>query len=123
MLDIPTPALLLDRLKFERNVARLKARLERLGVPLRPHMKTAKSVDILNLHTYDESAGLLNPFRPEDRDVIHRRVRAQLIIAARESGILAHAEESASRLLTELLARDGYRVEIRRPPVQVAPTG
>ncbi|HZG44926.1 MAG TPA: alanine racemase [Allosphingosinicella sp.] len=50
MLDkIPTPALLLDRPKFERNVARLKERLGRLGVPLRPHMKTAKSVDILRL--------------------------------------------------------------------------
>jgi D-serine deaminase-like pyridoxal phosphate-dependent protein len=50
MLDtIPTPALLLDRPKFQRNVARLKERLGRLGVPLRPHMKTAKSVDILRL--------------------------------------------------------------------------
>ncbi len=47
--DIPTPALLLDRPKFERNLNRLQERLERLGVPLRPHMKTAKSVDILRL--------------------------------------------------------------------------
>lgn len=45
--DIPTPALLLDLPRFDRNVARLKARLDGLGVPLRPHMKTAKSVDIL----------------------------------------------------------------------------
>jgi len=50
MLDnIPTPALLLDRPRFERNIKRLEARLARLGVPLRPHMKTAKSVDILRL--------------------------------------------------------------------------
>ena len=49
--DIPTPALLLDRPKFERNLARLKERLARLGVPLRPHMKTAKSVDVLHLMT------------------------------------------------------------------------
>jgi D-serine deaminase-like pyridoxal phosphate-dependent protein len=47
--DIPTPALLLDRAKLDRNIARLRARLEGLGVPLRPHMKTAKSVDILRL--------------------------------------------------------------------------
>jgi D-serine deaminase-like pyridoxal phosphate-dependent protein len=45
--DIPTPALLLDLQRFDRNVERLRARLDRLGVPLRPHMKTAKSVDIL----------------------------------------------------------------------------
>jgi D-serine deaminase-like pyridoxal phosphate-dependent protein len=49
MDDIPTPALLLDRPKLERNVERLRERLGRLGVPLRPHMKTAKSVDILRL--------------------------------------------------------------------------
>jgi len=47
--DIATPALLLDRPRFDRNVARLKGRLAGLGVPLRPHMKTAKSVDILRL--------------------------------------------------------------------------
>jgi hypothetical protein len=81
------------------------------------------SVDVLNVVTYDESAGLLNPFRAEDRDVIQRRVRSQLMTAARQSGILAHADESAAKMLTELLSRDGYVVEIRRPPVQVQPTG
>jgi D-serine deaminase-like pyridoxal phosphate-dependent protein len=53
MHDLQTPALLLDRAKFERNVARLKERLGRLGVPLRPHMKTAKSVDVLRLMAPD----------------------------------------------------------------------
>lgn len=47
--DIPTPALLLDRPKLERNITYLKARLDGLGVNLRPHMKTAKSVDVLRL--------------------------------------------------------------------------
>ena len=41
------------------------------------------SVDVLNVVTYDERAGLLNPFRAEDRDVISRRVRSQLMAAAR----------------------------------------
>lgn len=81
------------------------------------------SVDILNVVTYDESAGLLNPFRPEDRDIMQRRVRAQLMEAARQSGILSHADEGAARMLTELLAKDGYTVEIRRPPVMAQPTG
>ena len=81
------------------------------------------SVDILNVTTYDESAGLLNPFRPEDRDIMQRRVRSQLMEAARQSGILQHADEGAAKMLTELLSRDGYTVEVRRPPVQVAPTG
>lgn len=81
------------------------------------------SIDITNVTTYDERAGLLNPFRAEDRDVIQHRIRTQLMIAARQSGILEHANESAATVLTELLSRDGYTVEIRRPPVQRAPDG
>ena len=81
------------------------------------------SVDVLNVTTYDESAGLLNRFRPEDRDAIQRMVRAQLETAARQSGILAHADHSAARVLTELLAKDGHKVEIVRPMVQSRPTG
>ena len=47
MLDeVETPALVLDVAKLERNVARLTARLESLGVGLRPHVKTAKSIDV-----------------------------------------------------------------------------
>ena len=81
------------------------------------------SVDVLNVTTYDERSGLLNPFRPEDRDAIQRMVRAQLETAARQSGILTHADHSAARVLTELLARDGYRVEIVRPVIMNRPTG
>src|SRR5215203_2280211 len=61
-------------------------------------------VDVLGVKTYDERAGLLNPFRPEDRDAIQTLVREKLIVAARESGILVHADRSADRVLTELLA-------------------
>lgn len=81
------------------------------------------SVDVLNVTTYDERAGLLNPFRPEDRDAIQRRTRAQLMVAARQSGILEHADQSAARALQQLLGRDGFTVEIRHPVVQAAPGG
>ena len=81
------------------------------------------SVDVLDVTTYDERAGLLNPFRPEDRDAIQRMVRAQLGTAARNSGILTHADQSAVRVLTELLGKDGYRVEVVRPMVEHRPTG
>jgi D-serine deaminase-like pyridoxal phosphate-dependent protein len=46
LLDIQTPALVLDERKMMRNIARLDARMKALGVTLRPHMKTAKSVDV-----------------------------------------------------------------------------
>ena len=81
------------------------------------------SVDVLNVTTYDERAGLFNPFTPEDRDLIQRRIRGQLMAAARQSGILEHADQSAAKVLTELLARDGYTVEIRRPIMVSQPTG
>ncbi|MDX2192149.1 MAG: alanine racemase [Gemmatimonadales bacterium] len=41
-----TPCLLLDEPRMTRNLARLRARLDALGVALRPHLKTAKSVDV-----------------------------------------------------------------------------
>ena len=81
------------------------------------------SVDVLDVTTYDERAGLLNPFRPEDRDAIQRMVREKLMTTARESGILVHADRSADRALTELLAQDGYSVKIVRPMVINRPTG
>src|SRR2546421_9121923 len=43
---IETPALVLDAAKVERNVARLTARLQSLGVGFRPHVKTAKSIEV-----------------------------------------------------------------------------
>jgi D-serine deaminase-like pyridoxal phosphate-dependent protein len=43
---IETPALLLDVAKVDRNVARLRAHLASLGVAFRPHVKTAKSIEV-----------------------------------------------------------------------------
>ena len=80
-------------------------------------------VDVLDVTTYDERAGLLNPFRPEDRDAMHRLVREKLVSAAQESGILVHADRSADRALTVLLTQDGYTVKIVRPMVVKQPTG
>lgn len=46
LTEVGTPCLLLDRDRMDRNVARLRERLDRLGVALRPHLKTAKSADV-----------------------------------------------------------------------------
>ncbi|HPU52695.1 MAG TPA: alanine racemase [Burkholderiaceae bacterium] len=43
---LETPALLLDEPRMQANVARMLARLAALGVPLRPHVKTAKCVEV-----------------------------------------------------------------------------
>jgi D-serine deaminase-like pyridoxal phosphate-dependent protein len=47
--DLVTPALLLDRTKLARNIQRLAERAKALGVVLRPHLKTAKSIDVANI--------------------------------------------------------------------------
>lgn len=44
---LATPSLLLDDDRFERNLSRLAGHLAALGVPLRPHVKTAKSVPLI----------------------------------------------------------------------------
>ena len=44
--DLPTPALILDRAVLRRNLKRMSERLQQAGVTLRPHLKTAKSVQV-----------------------------------------------------------------------------
>jgi D-serine deaminase-like pyridoxal phosphate-dependent protein len=43
--ELDTPCLVLDRAKVAANAERLKSRLAKLGVPLRLHVKTAKSLE------------------------------------------------------------------------------
>ncbi|TPE52716.1 alanine racemase [Amaricoccus solimangrovi] len=42
----PTPCLVLDEARMNRNIARLHARLEGTGVVFRPHLKTAKCIEV-----------------------------------------------------------------------------
>src|SRR5262245_26270865 len=44
--DLPTPALILDRAILRRNLKRMSERLAKAGVMLRPHLKTAKSLQV-----------------------------------------------------------------------------
>ena len=43
---LETPCLVLERGKLERNLARMRDHLKKLGVGLRPHVKTAKSFEV-----------------------------------------------------------------------------
>lgn len=49
IFDLSTPALILDRPRLEANALRMKRKVEGLGIVLRPHVKTSKSIDVLNL--------------------------------------------------------------------------
>ena len=47
--DLPTPCLVLDRRILARNIERMSQAVGRLGVGLRPHLKTAKSIDVARM--------------------------------------------------------------------------
>jgi D-serine deaminase-like pyridoxal phosphate-dependent protein len=46
LAQLETPALLLDPVRMDRNIARMRERIRHHGVALRPHVKTNKSIDV-----------------------------------------------------------------------------
>jgi D-serine deaminase-like pyridoxal phosphate-dependent protein len=58
IFDLPTPCLVLDRAKLVRNIMRMAAAAERNGVTLRPHLKTAKSIDVARLVLEGQKGGI-----------------------------------------------------------------
>ncbi len=44
--DVQTPALVLDRARLDANLETMRRRADALDTPLRPHFKTAKSIDV-----------------------------------------------------------------------------
>jgi D-serine deaminase-like pyridoxal phosphate-dependent protein len=55
---LATPALVLDRPRLDRNLARMHNAVARHAVALRPHLKTAKSAAIAQLATAGERGGI-----------------------------------------------------------------
>jgi D-serine deaminase-like pyridoxal phosphate-dependent protein len=49
IFELTTPALVLDRPRLEANAARMRNKVQSLGVCLRPHVKTSKSIDVLRV--------------------------------------------------------------------------
>jgi D-serine deaminase-like pyridoxal phosphate-dependent protein len=58
LTDLPTPCLVLDRNILLRNIDQMARRLARHRVPLRPHMKTAKSIDVARLAIVGQPGGI-----------------------------------------------------------------
>jgi D-serine deaminase-like pyridoxal phosphate-dependent protein len=56
--DLPTPCLVLDRARMQRNIDRMHDRAAELGVPLRPHVKTPKSIDVARLLMHRQARGI-----------------------------------------------------------------
>src|ERR1700736_2350683 len=58
LADLPTPCLVLDRQVLSRNIRTMAGNLGRHKVPLRPHMKTAKSIDVARLVLAGQPGGI-----------------------------------------------------------------
>jgi D-serine deaminase-like pyridoxal phosphate-dependent protein len=58
LTDLPTPCLVLDRPCLQRNIDRMHDRAAELGVTLRPHVKTPKSIDVARLTLQRQACGI-----------------------------------------------------------------
>ena len=58
LTELETPALVLDRSKLDRNLERMSAHIRGLGGVLRPHVKTAKSIDVVRRALRETSSGI-----------------------------------------------------------------
>jgi D-serine deaminase-like pyridoxal phosphate-dependent protein len=58
LADLPTPCLVLDRGKLARNIRSMAGILARHRVPLRPHMKTAKSINVARMVLAEQPGGI-----------------------------------------------------------------
>lgn len=58
LTDLPTPCLVLDREILKRNIRAMADALARHRLPLRPHMKTAKSIDVARLALAGQPGGI-----------------------------------------------------------------
>jgi D-serine deaminase-like pyridoxal phosphate-dependent protein len=55
---LETPALVLDRSKLDHNLERMSVHIRGLGGVLRPHVKTAKSIDVVRRALRDTPGGI-----------------------------------------------------------------
>lgn len=80
LATLHTPALLLDRARMDRNIDRLAQKAEHLGVTLRPHLKTAKSVEVARRLTRG-TAGPITVSTLAEAEVFHDAGHCDILYA------------------------------------------
>ena len=95
LTDLETPALILDRSRLERNIARMRGHLSRLGVGLRPHVKTAKAIDVLQLALAGQPGGITVSTLKEAEYFFAQGVRDMLYAVAIAPNKMAHVPRCA----------------------------
>lgn len=94
--DLPTPCLVLDRGKLERNLRRMSAGVRRHGVALRPHLKTAKSAAVARMAVAGEAGGITVSTLAEAEYFAGHGFRDILVAAALPPQKLSRAGELVS---------------------------
>lgn len=90
LLTLETPRLILDLDRLEKNCAAMTARCDALGVALRPHLKTAKSIDVARIATNGTTGITVSTLR-EAEHFAGAGYRDILYAATIVPGKLAHA--------------------------------
>src|SRR5690554_1148894 len=80
LTHLQTPCLVLDEARMERNIARLKQHAEQLGVMLRPHLKTSKSVKVAR-RTVEGGNGPATVSTLKEAEVFHDAGISDLVYA------------------------------------------
>jgi D-serine deaminase-like pyridoxal phosphate-dependent protein len=92
--DLLTPCLVLDRGILKRNIASMAVALARHNVPLRPHMKTAKSIDVARLVLRGGSPGGITVSTLAEASYFARHGITDMIYAV---GITPHKLDAVAR--------------------------
>lgn len=91
---LATPALLLDKDRLDRNLARLSSHMAARGVLLRPHMKTAKSIDVAR-RAYQSGTGPITVSTLAEAEYFARHGFKDMTHAV---GLSPHTADRAMRL-------------------------
>ena len=58
LMDVVTPAALIDEARMMRNISRMQDRMNALGVRLRPHVKTSKCIEVARRQSGQDGQGI-----------------------------------------------------------------
>ncbi|MEE2949933.1 MAG: DSD1 family PLP-dependent enzyme [Pseudomonadota bacterium] len=108
---LPTPALILDTERLDRNLARLSSRMAGFGVTLRPHMKTVKSIDAAR-HVFPDGPGPITVSTMAEAEYFAGHGFRDMIYAV---GLAPHTAERAMRL-----RKDGVDIKLLLDTVEQA---
>ena len=104
--DLQTPCLVLDKRILERNLSRMSGRMRRLGVTLRPHLKTAKSAEVARMAVAGEAGGITVSTLAEAEYFAGNGFRDILVAASQPPQKLDRAAKLTDRGVTVTLITD-----------------